>query len=406
MDDALEPVKPKPKHRKTARRGRGEDSIYQRESDGRWIVEIRDGYKPDGKPKIRYFTAKTKQDAQRKHREARIQMAQGLPATNDVQTVSSWLAYWLKHKVQSSKRTTTYEGYESLCRVHIIPALGRKHLAKLTAMDVQAMMTSMIDRGASPTTAKNARAVLRKALNDAMRDDLVGRNVVSFTDMPRQETFHAHPLSEAELPAFLNAITGHRLETLWLTLVTIGLREGEAFGLRWRDIDFDRRILAIKYQIQRTGHPPQPHFVDPKTERSRRPVPLPASLIQSLHDHQERQQLEIARAGDRWQGEKWQHLVFPTSIGSPLDPSNVLKQYRTMLTEAGINPNRRVHDLRHTCGTMLARLGVQPREAQEILRHAQIQTTLAIYTHVSSEGIKSAMDRLGDMLDQKRDGKQ
>lgn len=402
MDDTADKQKPMPARtrRQVKRRGRGDDSLYRRASDGRWIVEIRDGHKPNGKPNIRYLTAKTKQEAQRKHREARLQIARGLPATNAVQTVSSWLNDWLKHKVQPSKRTTTYEGYESICRVHIIPAIGRKQLANLTAMDVQAMMAKMIDGGASPTTAKNARAVLRKALNDAMRDDLVGRNVVTLTDMPRQETFHAKPLTESELPKFLHTIRGHRLETLWLTLVTVGLREGEAFGLRWQDIDFERGVLSIKYQIQRTGRPPHPHFVDPKTERSRRPVPIPASLLRSLQAHRDRQGLEIVRAGDRWRGGEWQHLVFPTTIGTPLDPSNVLKQYRDMLELAGIDSKRRIHDLRHTCGTMLARLGVHPREAQEVLRHAQIATTLAIYTHVSSEGVKSAMDRLGDMLDQ------
>lgn len=380
------------------RRGRGEDSIYQRSSDKRWIVEIREGYKPSGKPNIIYITAKSKAEAQRKHREARLQLARGLPATNDVQTVASWLTYWLEHKVKPSKRATTYQGYESVIRVHIIPAIGRKHLAKLTAIDVQVMMTRMKESGVSPTTVKNARAVLRKALNDAMRDDLIGRNVVTLTDMPRQETFHAKPLTADELPRFLAATRGHRLEALWLTFVTIGLRAGEAFGLRWEDIDLDGGMMRVRYQIQRTGRPPQARFVDPKTERSRRPVPLPPQLVKALREHRERQQEEIMLAGSRWKGDDWQHLVFPTTIGTPLDPSNVLRQYRDVLTSAGIDSNRRVHDLRHTCGTMLARLGVHPREAQEILRHSQIQTTLGIYTHVSSEGVRSAIDRLGDML--------
>jgi integrase len=387
----------KPK-RPRRRRGRGEDSIYQRSSDKRWIVEIREGYKPSGKPNIIYITAKSKVEVQRKHREARLQLARGMPTTNDVQTVSSWLTYWLEHKVKPAKRATTYEGYESVIRVHIIPAIGRKHLAKLTAIDVQALMTKMLESGVSPTTAKNARVVLRKALNDAMRDDLIGRNVVTLTDMPRQETFHAKPLTADELPRFLAATKGHRLEALWLTFVTIGLRAGEAFGVRWEDVDLQNGSLRVRYQIQRTGRPPQARFVDPKTDRSRRPVPLPTPLVASLRDHRERQSEEITLAGSRWKGDDWQHLVFCTTIGTPLDPSNVLRQYREVLETAGLDADRRVHDLRHTCGTMLARLGVHPREAQEILRHSQIQTTLGIYTHVSSEGVRSAIDRLGDML--------
>lgn len=395
-----DPSKAKTKRR---RRGRGEDSVYQRESDGRWIVEIRDGYKPSGKPNIIYLTAKTKQTVLKKRDEAKLQLSRGMPATNDVQTVSSWITYWLEHKVKPSKRATTYEGYESVCRVHIIPALGRKHLAKLTPMDIQGLMSTMMQSGVSPTTAKNARAILRKALNDAMRDDLVGRNVVTLTDMPRQDTFHAKPLTQEELPIFLAAAKGHRYEALWLTFVTIGLRAGEAFGLRWQDVDLDRGVLTVRYQIQRTGRPPEARFVDPKTERSRRPVPLPSQLIHSLKEHQARQQDEIMLAGSRWKGDEWQHLVFPTTIGTPLDPSNVLKQYRELLRSAGLDDQRRVHDLRHTCGTMLARLGVHPREAQEILRHSQIQTTLAIYTHVSSEGVRTAMDLMGDLMGGKRE---
>lgn len=404
----------KPTQPKSRRRDRGEDSIYQRASDGRWIVEIRDGYKPSGRPNIKYLTAKGVKDpknnderkfnteAKRKllarRDEARAQMHKGVPLTNDVQTVTSYLRHWLEYNVKPSKRITTWQGYESVCRIHIVPILGRKHLAKLTPLDVQEMMGRMLESGVSPTTVKNARSILRKALNDAMRDDLIGRNVVTLTDMPAQRTFHAKPLTEEEIPRFLAAAKGHRLEALWLTFLVVGLRAGEAFGLRWEDVDLTDGILRVRYQIQRVGNPKHPVFVDPKTEQSRRPVPLPSQLVTALRAHQERQQTEILIAGSRWQGDQWQHLVFPTTIGTPLDPSNVIKQYRDILATADLDTDRRVHDLRHTCATMLARLGVHPRQAQEILRHAQIQTTLSVYTHVGADSIRSAVDRLGEMM--------
>ncbi|HEV2124793.1 MAG TPA: tyrosine-type recombinase/integrase, partial [Chloroflexota bacterium] len=392
-----EQAKPKRK-RTTKRRGRGEDSVYQRASDGRWIVEIRDGYKPSGKPKIIYLTAKTKALAMDKRRKVHEQMARGVPIGTEKQTVATYLDYWLQHKVRPSKRTGTYDAYVSLCRVHIIPALGHRQLAKLTAQDVQAMLSTMVDNGVSPTTAKNARAVLRKALNDAIREDLLWRNVVTQTDMPAQRTYHAKPLTAEELPRFLAAAKGHRLEALFLLLPSIGLRAGEAYGLRWSDVDLDRGQLAVKMQMQRAGKPKRPHFADTKTERSRRPVPLPPQMVRSLREHRARQLEEIELAGGRWQGEQWEHLVFCTTIGTPLDPSKIMAEYRAVLTAAGIDPDRRIHDLRHTCATMLAQLGVQPREAQEILRHSRIQTTLAVYTHVSSEGVRSAVGRLSDML--------
>lgn len=395
---------PKRKKRSTKRRGRGEDSVYQRASDGRWIVEIRDGYKPSGKPNIIYLTAKTKAAVMAKRAKAREQLARGVPIKAEQQTVETYIDYWLQHKVKPTRRTTTYDSYVSVCKAHIIPALGRKQLVKLTAMDVTTMLSAMVAKGTSPTTAKNARAILRKALNDAIREDLVWRNVVTLTDMPTQRTYHAKPLTAAELPRFFAVAKGHRLETLFLLLPAIGLRAGEAYGLRWQDIDLDRGELAVKVQIQRNGKPKRAHFVDTKTERSRRPIPIPPQLVDSLRAHRERQQEEIMLAGGRWQGNEWQRLVFCTTIGTPLDPTKVMSQYREVLAAADIDPNRRIHDLRHTCATMLARLGVQPREAQEILRHSRIQTTLAVYTHVSSEGVRSAVDRLGDMLGNRGDG--
>lgn len=389
----------KRKKRSTKRRGRGEDSVYQRASDGRWIVEIRDGYKPSGKPNIIYLTAKTKAEVMEKRRKVHEQQARGLPAHADRQTVAGYLEYWLEHKAKPSKRATTLEGYESLCRAHIIPTLGRKHLAKLTAMDVQAMLTTMIDNGASPTTAKNARAVLRKALNDAIREDLLWRNVVTLTDMPAQRVYHAKPLSPDELPRFLAAARGHRLEALWWLLPAIGLRAGEAYGLRWQDVDLDRGELAVRVQIQRIGSPRRAQFVDTKTERSRRPIPLPSQVVDALRRHHDRQREEMELAGRNWRGEEWQHLVFCTSIGTPLHPTRTIEQYRDILRAAGLEADRRIHDLRHTCATMLARLGVQPREAQAILRHSRIQTTLEVYTHTSSESVRSAIDLLGATLD-------
>jgi integrase len=395
------------------RRDRGEDSIYQRASDHRWIVEIRDGYKPSGRPNITYLTAKGYPDDTRENRklnteaktkllarrdEAKSKLRKGIPASDDVVTVASYLRRWLEYNVKPSKRPKTYESYESICRVHIIPILGRKHLAKLTPLDVQEMMGRILADGASPTTVKNVRGILRKALNDAMRDDLIGRNVVTLTDMPAQRTFHAKPLTQEEIPRFLAAARDHRLEALWSTFLMAGLRAGEAFGLRWQDIDLERGELRVRYQLQRLGSPKRAVFVDPKTEHSRRPIPLPSQLIETLWAHRARQQEEIIIAGSRWQGAEWQDLVFCTTTGTPLDQSNVIKQFRQVLDIAGLDTDRRVHDLRHTCATMLARLGVHPRQAQEILRHAQISTTLAIYTHVGADSVRSAVDQLGAMM--------
>lgn len=403
---------------KRRRRTPGEDSIYQRASDHRWIAEMRLGYKPNGRPQIKYLSvpgfpddtrANRKKNTEARNRlaqrleDARHQVRQGLPAQDDALTVARYLTRWLAVRVKPAKRETTYQGYESAIRVHIIPAIGRTHLTKLTPLDVQHMLTRIVEGGASPTTAKNVRGVLRKALNDAMKDGLIIRNVVTLTEMPRQVAYQPKPLTMEEIPRFLAAIRGDRLEALWTVFLTLGLRAGEAYGLRWRDVNLDAGELTIRVQMQRTGRPPVARFVEPKTHRSRRALPVPDHVREALIAQRERQVTERLIAGDRWQGAAWDDLVFCTTIGTPLDPSNVLKQYRELLRAAGMDTKRRVHDLRHTAGSMLARLGVAPREAQAILGHANITTTLAIYTHVSTDDVRMAMTRYGSVLANVRD---
>jgi integrase len=359
------------------------------------------------------LTGKTKTEVQRKLREEVKRIAQGRPDTDGNITVGAYLNQWLETVVKHRNRTNTYESYATMCRVHIIPRIGHHKLKELTPQHVQAMLADMVTNPppgakegakiASPTTAKNARAYLRKALNDAMRADLVWRNVVTLTDMPAQQTYHPRPLKEAELVAYMAACKGHRLEAMFLLLPAMGLREGEAFGLRWDDVDLETGVLRVRQQIQRVGNPKRPVFAEPKTERSRRPVPIPAQVVTALRAHRERQAEEMMMAGSRWGNSpkapgNWEGLVFCSTIGTPLEPANILKQFRAILKSAGLDESMRVHDLRHTCATMLARLGVSPREAQDIMRHAQISTTLAVYTSVESDSLRNASDRLGSLF--------
>lgn len=147
------------------RRNPGEDSIYQRASDHRWIAELRLGTKPNGRPHIKYLSEPGFPDDTSGHRkantqarnrllrkmaEARHQVRQGLPAQNETLTVSRYLRQWLDVRVKPSKRATTFAGYESAIRVHIIPALGRIHLSKLTALDVQQMLTRIVEAARHP----------------------------------------------------------------------------------------------------------------------------------------------------------------------------------------------------------------------------------------------------------------
>jgi integrase len=288
-----------------------------------------------------------------------------------------------------------------IVREHLKPMLGRHKLEKLSAQHIQELLSARKAEGAAGRTLLNIRGVIRAALNQAMKWDLVGRNVATLTEAPKLEAFEGKPLSPAEVTAFLNAAKGDRLEALFVTAVWLGMREGELFGLRWQDVDYDAGTITISKQLQWAGRKPRvASLVDPKTERSKRVLPLPAPVARAIKAHRSRQLPEIVIAGPRW-NKDW-GLVFCTTIGTPLDQSNVMKQYRAVLKKAKID-SRRFHDLRHSCGTFLTSKNVHPRVIMEILGHSQISTTMNIYSHVDLDSMKSALDSLTELMESDSD---
>ena len=185
---------------------------------------------------------------------------------------------------------------------------------------------------------------------------------------------------------------GGRREALWTLTVWLGLRQGEVFGLRWEDVDLVERTLTVRTQLQYRRistisdleleklspfdrERVETHRTSLKdTEQSKRQLPLPKPVVDALTAHLKAQALEQALAGRSWQGEEW-GLVFCSTIGTPLDPSNVTKQCRAILKAAGIE-QRRFHDLRHSCGTFPTARNVHRRVLMQILGHSQISTTM------------------------------
>ncbi len=383
---------------KRRRRSRGEDSIYQRGNDGRWIVEVRSVRKTNGKPY--YLDGKDRTRSTTKAEALACRPSAGISPELSRQTVSAYLADWLEVRIKPNRAFSTWQRYEQLARVHVIPEIGGRKLVDLTADEIDRMLMHRSRTGISPSTVGAIRTMLRKALNDAEQRQLIDRNPVRFTDPPKASTFEPMPLTEDELPRFLAAIEGDRLEAFFVTAATLGLREGELFGLQWADLDFDRGEMNVRRQIQREPDASGrrvPVFRQTKTHRSRRSLPMPTNVCTALLAHQEMQVMERIAADDRWKGEAWGNLVFSTTVGTPLDPSNVDKSYKQALEDAGI-PKRRFHDLRATCATLLARLGVAPRDAQLILGHAQVTTTLKAYTRATDQGVRESVDRLSDFM--------
>ena len=376
-----------------AKRGNSEGSIYRR-SDGRWAASVDLG-QADGRRRRKAFYGKTRQDVGRKLQAAQRALADGLPLVDQRQTLGGFLEIWLRDSVARKVRPRTLQRYQEIVKLHLTPRLGRIPLAKLTPAHVERMMNEAIGQGAAPRSACHHRAVLRTALNVAMKWGVLGRNVASLAGPPRVPEREIRALGQADARALLEAVRGDRLEALFTVALALGLRQGEALGLRWPDVDLGGALLTVQRSLQRVnGEWLSP---EPKTPRSRRTLHLPGPVTAALREHRARQLVERLRLGAAWQGETWGDLVFTDEAGGPLSGFYVSRRFKALLAVAGLPPMR-YHDLRHGAASLMAAQGVPARVAMEILGHSQISTTMNIYAHVAPELGRDAAERIGAAL--------
>ena len=378
-----------------ARRGHGEGSIYQR-SDGRWAASIS---LEGGKRKT--FYGKTRKAVQEQLKTALHQQQQGILATGPQQKVEQFLQHWLENVHKQSIRSRTYERYEEIVRLHLVPGIGHHQLQKLSPQHLQSFYTQKLEEGLSTTTVISFHNVLHKALETAVRWNLISRNVCDLVSPPRRKRFEIQPLSVEQVQQLLATTRDHRLEALFLLALATGMRRGELLGLKWQDINFQAEMLQIRRILTRVPtkvkKPQGSTYVEaePKTEKGRRSILLPQFVLEALKQHRARQSEARLKAGVEWQEHDY---VFCTSVGTHLHPTrDVLNQLKVLLAKAGL-PDIRFHDLRHSSATMLLSMGVHPKIVQEILGHSQISMTMDTYSHVLPTMQKEAMSKLNELL--------
>ncbi len=303
-------------------------------------------------------------------------------------TTALFLERWLKESVAPKVRPKTYDGYESLVRLHIVPAIGAIPLEKLGPQDVQALINRKVVEGLAPKTVLYMRGVMRTALNRAVRWGLVTRNAAALTDPPRYTPKEVRYLELDEIRLLLDVIRGDRLEALFIAAIALGMRQGELLGSRWSDVDLEAARWHVRRQLQRRAGTVS--YTEPKTARGRRTLDVPASLVAALRSHRARQLEERLVAGDQWQDD---NLVFSTPLGAPLTGTQVTKHLQELAHSAQIRALR-FHDLRHTCATLLLAQQVPARVVMELLGHSQISLTMNLYSHVIPALRKEAAERM------------
>ncbi|MDX3753819.1 tyrosine-type recombinase/integrase [Streptomyces sp. AK08-02] len=402
-----------PKRRKN--RANGEGTIYQRK-DGRWEAA---GYvlAADGTHKRVRIYGTTRKDAADKLTEKIADSNRGLPVATADSTIGDYLTYWLDSVAVHRLRENTHTRYATCIRLHLIPGLGTKKVARLTARDVRTFLDRLrttcqccaqgsdterkqccaigecCQKRLSPLTVAYVHSVLKSALEHAVREDElprnVARNVKAATPRPRR----FQPLTAVEARQFLDAARADRVHALYELALRTGLRKGELLGLHWEDLDLNSGTATIRHSLQRTRTGGLTHLPT-KTRTSERRIALPTECINSLKKHKKQQDTERETAGSAWSDSS---VVFTTPTGRPLDPANLTRRFRNFLDRAGLR-RIRFHDLRHSTATLLLEQGVELVVIKELLGHAHIGVTAGVYAHVRLRLQRQAIDTLGDAL--------
>jgi integrase len=395
------------------KRVNGEGSIYQRASDGLW-TGMAYVYTTTGVRKRRPVYGRSFDEVREKLDRLKGDSVNGIAVPDRLMTVGEYLDHWLR-QVEDAKRATTHRGYESAVRLHIVPVLGSKRLDKLTGADVRRLIAvcrskclccvngydrhrpaeekccsvgKCCRRTPSKRQIQFVHAVLRNALSSAERDELVTRNVAKLVQIPTPRYRVGKGLAVTDVTKLLAEARNTRLYGLYVVAATLGLRRGELLGLRWEDLDLQRGTLTVAQTVQRVAG--RLVVDDTKSEASDATVPLPKVTRRELLAHRDRQDKERVDAGEIWH----EHgLVFPTSVGTPMEPRSLNRHFNGIRTRAGL-PGVRLHDFRHTVVTLLLELGTPPHVVKAIARHAELDVTLGIYAHTNLDAMREALDKI------------
>jgi integrase len=372
------------------KRANGEGTTFRRGDGWAGAVSYRD---QNGAAKRRTVYGATQADVRAKLKDVRHRLDAGQPVKDAATTVEAWLTEWTaKGLAASDRKQATKDLYAMVVRAHLIPALGRHTLDRLRPSDVEALIVSRRAAGLSASTVRTIYSVLRSALDVAVRDGLVARNVAALVKRPSVERQDATFLTGEQAQQLLTALDGDRIEPLVRLMLATGLRRGEALGLHWRDVDFDAGVLRVRWTLSRTSRGLE--LGEPKTERSRRAVPLPRSAVETLRSHRTRQAADRLALGPAWVDTG---LVFTSEVGTALEPRNVARRFDLLAGRAEL-PDVHLHTLRHTAASFLLAAGTHIKVVQEHLGHSSYGITADIYSHVTPTQAREAADRLDEAL--------
>jgi integrase len=360
------------------RRANGEGTIYRRK-DGRYegAVFLRTASGTHKRVRV-YGHSRGVVRTQLNDLLARANRGAVVPESNP--RLGAYLQQWLATTVAATCRPRTIDSYRHTVNRYLTPTLGTKKLTRLTVSVVQQAFAQWQERGASPRVLHEMRKVLGAALTQAQREELIDRNPARLLRLPRYEPKEVRPWTAQQLATFLAAAEGDPLFPAFVLVAIYGLRRSEVLGIRWQDVESDQRVIHIRHQIQRIDGTLR--LTSVKTRAGARDLPL-VPLVESA--------LRLVKVGGP------SELIFRTSTGNPVEPHNLARSFRRIVAMTDLPPIT-LHHVRHTTATLLARLNVPTRHAQQILGHANSATTQQIYQHANIDDQRVAITGVERLL--------
>lgn len=368
--------------------------IRQRGKDT-WQIIIPAGKDAHGKYKYASETVHgTKKDAEARLAELLVQARGGKIQVSSRMTLGEYLDLWYK-RYSSTWRPDTQTLYEMVIRNHIKPALGHIRMDKLTPFQVQEWVNSLATKGLANDSVHGYYRVLRSAINQAIETGILAQSPLKGVKPPKRKKQGGRALSEEEVKSFLSVIQGHPRYPLYLTAIATGMREGELLGLQWQDVDLEHGVIRVRQQLKARGGVKPPRFAPVKTDRGERLIPLPPIVTEVLHEYKAEQDREKEAYGASYAD---YDLVFTVLGGGAINPRNLVRQFKGLLEKAGLPLDIRFHDMRHSCLTLLAEMGVELKTISEQAGHSDVAFTLRVYGHVLPRSAWEAAHKMERLL--------
>ena len=413
---------------KKARRAAGTGSIHKKtvtrkgEEYDYWEAQVTVGYDPGtGKQIRKTYTGKSMKEVREKMQAAAAAVQTGDYFEPSKITVAAWFDLWFQDYC-GDKKFLTVKQYKSMTETHIKPALGAVKLSKLTPPMIQKFYNELQRTGRTITekdkktgkittrqeplsakTVKNIHGIMSKALSTAVDVGYIKSNPTERVTLPRVEKKEIHPLTDAQVKAFMQECRGHEYERVFKLILFTGLREGEALGLTWDCVDFTTGTLKITKQLQKRPERDGGYTLAPLKNDKARTITAAPFVMQLLREQEKTQLLQRLQAGEVWQG--WQSMeerktgfVFTRDTGRYLDVTMVYKRYKKLAAAIGV-PESRVHDLRHTFAVLSLQNGDPIKTVQDNLGHATAAFTLDVYGHVSEKMKEDSAARMQQYIE-------